>query len=556
VTKHGAFAFMLHSHLPYVRKAGVWPHGEEMVHEAMCDTYVPLLDALYDLADEGCPFHIAIGITPILSEQLSDPTIVENFRTYMGAMLARIEEAVVAYARRGERELSTLARWYVGWNQAILDHFNGRYEGNVVQAFRKLQDAGHVEIVGSAATHGFLPLMARESTIVGQIGTGIQTHERHFGRKPQSFWLPECGYRPAYYDVSAGQAAFRPGLEAHLERFGVRAFFADAGAIEGGNVSDAEFRTGYAASSFRAAQGTAQKRNLQYKSTAWPYLVSDSDVAVFGRDTLTSRQVWSANEGYPGHSAYREFHKKDAICGMRFWRITGPRVDLGSKGYYNPKAAFNDIGSHVEHFIGLVERHIAGNAMGAMVPPMILSPYDTELFGHWWFEGVEWLKQVLRRLSTHPKIDLTTPAAYLQRYPPTEKIALPESSWGAGGDARTWYNDDTKWMWPIIHQYERQMEDVVAQHPEASGEEARTLAQVARELVLLESSDWPFLISTGQAGEYASERFRSHAARFDRLVDELFAGRDSAQDATTFHKLDNPFPDIDYRAFAGVGSSQ
>ncbi len=541
---------MLHSHLPYVRQAGVWPHGEEMVHEAICDTYVPLLDALCDLAEEGCPFRIAIGITPILAEQLADPTIIDNFRTYMADMLARTEQAMVTYERRREPELSGLARWYLGWNQGILDHFNGRHGGNLVKAFTQLQDAGHVEIVGSAATHGFLPLMSRDSTINGQIATGIRAHQRHFGRKPSAFWLPECGYRPAYYDVSAGQAVFRPGLEAHLERFGVRAFFADAGAIEGGNVSDAEFRAGYASSSFRAAQAGAQKRNLQYKSTAWPYLVSDSDVAVFGRDTLTSRQVWSASEGYPGHFTYREFHKKDAISGMRFWRITGPRVDLADKDFFNPEWAFNDVTGHVDHFIGLVERHIAGNAMGALVPPVVLSPYDTELFGHWWFEGVEWLKQVLRRLATHAKIDLTTPSAYLERYPPTEKIALPESSWGAGGDARTWYNDQTKWMWPIIHQYERQMEDIVAKHPSAPGAEAATLAQIARELLLLESSDWPFLISTGQAGEYASERFRSHAARFDRLVDELLSGRDASRDVKQFNELDNPFPDVEYQAFA------
>ncbi len=545
---------MLHSHLPYVRQAGVWPHGEEMVHEAICDTYVPLLDALYDLAEEGVPFRLAVGITPILAEQLADATIVDNFRTYMQDMLARTERAVATYEKRGELELSGLARWYVGWNQAILDHFNDRYGGNVVQAFRKLQDAGCVEIVGSAATHGFLPLLSRDSTITGQIATGIRAHERHFGRKPVSFWLPECGYRPAYYDVSAGQAVFRPGLESHLERHGVRAFFADAGAIEGGDISDAEYRAGYATSSFRAAQLTAQKRNLQYKSTTWPYLVSDSDVAVFGRDTLTSRQVWSASEGYPGHFNYREFHKKDAICGMRFWRITGSRVDLGNKSFYNPEWAFNDVGSHADHFVGLVERHIAGNASGAMVPPMVLSPYDTELFGHWWFEGVEWLKQVLRRLANHPKIELTTPGAYLDRYPPTEKIALPESSWGAGGDARTWYNDQTKWMWPIIHQYERQMEDLVAKHPKANGASGETLAQIARELLLVESSDWPFLISTGQAPEYASERFRSHAARFDRLVDELLSGRDAGQDVSAFQALDNPFPDVDYRAFAATSN--
>lgn len=548
MTKHGAFAFMLHSHLPYVRQAGVWPHGEEMVHEAMCDTYVPLLDALYDLAEEGCAFHINIGITPILAEQLADPTIIDNFRDYMAAVLTRTEEAVAAYERRHELELADLARWYIKWNGDILEHFNVRYGGNVVQAFRRLQDEGYVEIVGCSATHGFLPLMSRDSTIHGQISTGVETHKRHFGRGPVSFWLPECGYRPAYYDLNAGQAEFRPGLETHLERCGVRAFFSDAAAITGGDISQADPRLG-PYSSDRLAQGQVTRRNIQYKSTAWPYLVSDSQVAVFGRDDLTSRQVWSASEGYPGHADYREFHKKDSICGMRFWRITGPQVGLGAKSYYHPDWAFAAVASHAEHFVGILQQHVAGNVFGATVPPIVVAPYDTELFGHWWFEGIEWIKQVLRRLASHPEIDLTTTGAYLDRYPPTEKIALPESSWGAGGDARTWYNDQTKWMWPIIHQYERQMEQIVADHPSADGE-ADLLAQITRELVLLQSSDWPFLISTGQAGEYASERFRSHCARFDRLTDALFSGRDVSSDVEVVHDLDNPFPNIDYHAFA------
>ena len=549
MTKHGAFTFMLHSHLPYVRQAGVWPHGEEMVHEAICDTYVPLLDALYDLAEEGCPFRVAIGITPILAEQLSDATIIENFRAYMAAVLSRTEDAVLAYERRNEPELASLARWYLAWNGTILDHFNTRYGANLVRALRTLQDEGFVEIVGSAATHGFLPLMSRESTIHGQLATGIQTHERHFGRKPVSFWLPECGYRPAYCDLSAGQTEFRPGLETHLEHCGVRAFFADAGAVEGGAVSDAEDRLG-SYGSVRVTGGRPTKRNLQYKSTAWPYLVSDSQVAVFGRDNLTSRQVWSASEGYPGHASYREFHKKDAICGMRFWRITGSRVDLADKAVYDPERAFADVTAHVDHFVGILERHVRSNVFGAAVPPIVVSPYDTELFGHWWFEGIEWLKQVLRRLSTHPDVELTTTGAYLERYPPTEKIALPESSWGAGGDARTWYNDQTKWMWPIIHGYERQMETVVDRFDGADGQAKETLAQTARELLLLESSDWPFLISTGQAGEYASERFRSHAARFEKLVDDLVARADATADVASAHALDNPFSDIDYRVFA------
>ncbi|MDE3078207.1 MAG: 1,4-alpha-glucan branching protein, partial [Chloroflexota bacterium] len=362
----------------------------------------------------------------------------------------------------GDSRLPDLASFYIGWHRQVLDSFRHRFGSDLVQAFRKLQDAGHLELVASAATHPFLPLMSRESTIHAQLAVGVAEYERRFGRRPRSLWLPECGYRPAYYDMAGGRAVFRPGLEKHLEELGVEAFFADSAALEGGEVSEVAGGLGSFMSVQFAARVPLQSRNLPYKSTAWPYLVSDSSVAVFGRDTLTGRQVWSATEGYPGHFSYREFHKKDAICGMRFWKITGSGIELGDKTYYEPKQALADVPRHVDHFVALLEGHVAGNTGKAAVPPAIVAPYDTELFGHWWFEGVEWLKQVLRRLAVHPDIQLTTPSAYLERYPPTERIALPESSWGAGGDARTWMNDATRWMWPIIHGYERQMEELGA----------------------------------------------------------------------------------------------
>ncbi len=403
LTKKGSFSFVLHSHLPYVRRAGVWPHGEEMIHEAICDTYVPLLDALYDLVEEGCPFRIAVGLTPILAEQLSDPIIVRKFRGYMHALIARVEEARRFYSDKDEPALPRLADYYLAWNGHILEAFEQRFASDLVQAFRQLQDSGYVELIASAATHPFLPLMSRDSTIRGQLSLGVAAYERNFGRKPRSLWLPECGYRPAYYDVSAGQATYRAGLETYLEELGIQAFFADSAAIEGGEVSEVPSRISSFMSADVLARGPRERRPESHKSTAWPYLVSDSDVAVFGRDRLTGRQVWSAGEGYPGHAAYREFHRKDAICGMRFWKITGDSAELSDKAYYDPEQALADIPGHVDHFVSLLERHIADNAAKSALPPAIVSPYDTELFGHWWFEGVEWLKQVLRRLATHPE---------------------------------------------------------------------------------------------------------------------------------------------------------
>ncbi|MGH2365786.1 MAG: 1,4-alpha-glucan branching protein domain-containing protein [Chloroflexota bacterium] len=551
LAKTGAFGFVLHSHLPYVRQAGTWPHGEEMVHEAICDTYVPLLQALCALAEEGCDYRVAIEVTPILAEQLSDPLVIADYRVYMAALIDRVDEAERHYTRQGDASLASLARYYAEWNRQIVAAFEHQFQADLLGVLRRLQDAGLVELVAGAGTHPFLPLMSRDSTARAHIGLGVREYVRRFGRQPRCMWLPECGYRPPEYDMSHGHAVFRPGLETFLDEVGIRGFFADSSAVEGGEVAIIPAR----ASSYReevARAGLPRTRRLPAHNTAWPYLVGQSNVAVFARDRLTGGQVWSASEGYPGHFAYREFHKKDAICGMRFWKITGNGVALGEKEHYDPIAAFGGVAAQADHFVRLLEAHVAGNAgLVAEPPPMILSPYDTELFGHWWFEGVEWLKQVLRRLAVHPTIELTTPGDYLERYPPEESIALPQSSWGAGADTRTWFNDATSWMWPIVHGYELQMEDMIRRFPAASGAMEAALNQAARELLLVESSDWPFLVSTGQADAYASLRFRTHAARFDSLVDQLLSERIQEEELGRAAALDNPFLTLDYHLFAG-----
>jgi 1,4-alpha-glucan branching enzyme len=264
-------------------------------------------------------------------------------------------------------------------------------------------------------------------------------------------------------------------------------------------------------------------------------------------------QVWSAAWGYPGDFLYREFHRKDPGSGLQYWRVSGAHVGLGDKQLYDPGPAEQQARRHAEHFVGLVANSLREFRSESGQPGLIVSAYDTELFGHWWFEGVTWLREVLRGLATHPEVGLTTAHDYLAAYQPDEVLQLPESSWGAGGDHSTWENDQTAWMWPLIHAAEERMEELVARYPEATDDRARVLAQVARELLLLESSDWPFLVSTGQAAEYANNRFQQHLSRFNRLA--MAAEHDAVDDETRrflaeCERDDNPFPDIDYRVFA------
>jgi len=558
MAKRGAFTFVLHSHLPYARNAGMWPHGEEWIHEAIADTYIPILDSLNELVDEGIDFKLTIGITPILAEQLADESIINNFIQYAAERAAWASNDVARFEEEGNHQAKELAKFYHHWYARHLTNFRDRYNRDILGAFKTLQDAGYLEIATSAATHGYLPLLSRDSSVYGQIRTGVEVYRRRFGREPKAIWLPECAYRPAYEESGNGSVT-RPGLESFLASQGLEVFFSETHTVEGGRP------VGKAAGEAIGLYGAVQRR---YKvtvtedtqtdpgTTFQAYWVGDApgQVAVLGRNNRTGQQVWSGTYGYPGDYWYREFHRKDSVSGLQYWRIGGADVDLGQKPLYEPAEAQKRVVDHAAHFAHLVEELLTGYASETGKFGIISSAYDTELFGHWWFEGADWLKHVLRRLSRSEVVELTTASRIIDEHAPERVLALPESSWGAGGGHFTWLNPDTEWMWPVIHKAERQMEELVAAYPNAAGIQRDVLNQAARELLLLESSDWPFLVTTGQAKEYAIERFNEHVSRFEALAEFAAAGENLTDEQRAhlaeLHEADNPFAAIDYREFA------
>ncbi len=218
---------MLHSHLPYARQAGMWPHGEEWIHEAIAETYVPLLNALYDLREEEVPFHLTIGVTPVLAEQLADPLIVDHFIGYAAERSARAAQDVERFDQAGDEAMRDLARYYHHWYARALTSFQDRFGADLLGALRTLQDDGLIEIATSAATHGYLPLLARDSSIHAQLHTGVQAYRRHFGRQPLAVWLPECAYRPAILEDEHGVTVRRPGLESFMAEVGLLVFLSE-----------------------------------------------------------------------------------------------------------------------------------------------------------------------------------------------------------------------------------------------------------------------------------------------------------------------------------------
>ncbi len=545
----GAFTFVLHSHIPYARMAGRWPHGEEWIHEAATDTYLPLLAALHDLAEEAVRYRLTIGITPVLAEQLADRDIRTNLDAYIADLRDRATSDVARFERDGESQRAGVAAWYRDRFDWLLDQFRVRFGGDIIGGFRWLQDNGYAELATSAATHGYLPLLERDSSVFAQVTTGVRTYKRHFGRDPESFWLPECAYRPAYVN-DAGIA--KPGIESFLGAHDITTFFVETGSITGGKP------IGKLAGDVIGPYGEVPKRYIippdgEHAPTAYttfqPYWVSQPGVAAIGRNQTTGMQVWSAENGYPGDFVYREFHSKDGESGLHYWRVTGAGVDLGEKGFYDPNAAFARTADHAHHFVALVEEqsraYHAQNGRGGIVA----AAYDTELFGHWWYEGVTWLQHVLRMLSRSDDVTMTGAAEYVREHPPRDVIALPEGSWGQQGTHFTWMNADTEWMWPVINGAQRRIEEIVAQHPAPSGDTAAALQQLARELLLLESSDWPFLVTTGQAREYAELRFNQHVERFNAIAAQIESGAIDIAYVNDLQHRDNLFADIDPRDF-------
>lgn len=545
MTTRGSFVLMLHSHLPFYRKAGMWPFGEENLYECMGETYLPLLNALNELADEGIKANITVGITPILAEQLADPHLQQGFITYVEKRLEMIAKDLAMYPNStlpNAEHLLHLARYYNDHFEKLLKDFIYRYQKDLLGGFKALQDKGCIEITTSAATHGFLPLLENDEAIQNQVKNGVEAYKRHFGRAPKGIWLPECAYRPSNPE--------RPGIDAFLYENGLEYFFTEFTAIQGSQGAASRRDFGAYRNIQNIPSDSLERVGETGMTTDEAYWLKDYPVAVMGRNEKASFQVWSAAHGYPGDGLYREFHKQDSQSGMHYWRITSKESDFFDKWLYDPASAFKKAEEHAGHYAWLIDQLMQERYADTGKEALFMVSFDTELFGHWWFEGVHWLKCVIRNLNQNPAIAVQTSSAYLAAHPPRNVIALPESTWGMGGHYWVWRNPATDWMWPIIHQCENRTKTLVNQFAnESNPVKVRILNQMVRELLLLESSDWPFLVTTVQAKDYAIQRFNEHVENFTDLAMMLEKDTIDKGRLEFLEELNNCFPTLDYKSF-------
>jgi 1,4-alpha-glucan branching enzyme len=513
------FVLALHSHLPYVLNHGRWPHGSDWICEATIDTYLPLLGQLERLGHDRVAVPLTIGITPVLANQLASPVYRDEQEAYFAQRLKTCAEAAESLSGTGDEHLLPLARY---WEQHLLElqrQFR-RLDGNLAEAFRKHEAAGRIELISCAATHGFLPLLSRDESIRLQLGLGRAEHRRIFGRDPAGLWLPECAYRPrGPWEPMPGAPRIedRAGIEEFVAAAGYKFFFVDSHLAAAGHA----FRL-YGAEGGPTATG--EVINSPYRAYRVAGSQGPTPVNAYVRDPVSSRQVWSRQEGYPGDEWYLEFHKIRWPGGLKYWRVSAPGSDLGAKEQYEPARALERAAEHARHFVSLLGR-IASHqpeavAGGAPASKVIAVPFDTELFGHWWHEGVDFLGQVYRELGRQQAVRPVTGSEHLGEAPADRAVHLTTGSWGANGDFSMWLNQGTDWTWPRLWAIESTFWDV-ARPALARPDQHLILAQAAREMLLAMSSDWQFIISTGAVTDYAVKRFTEHCADAEFLISAL-----------------------------------
>lgn len=523
----GYLSLVLHAHLPFVRHP---EHDdfleEDWFYQAMMETYLPILDVFERLSDENIDFRLTMSVTPPLCAMMSDELLRERFRDFLNARLDLCRKEV---HRTQNTPYYDSAVMYRDKLERMKHLYENCYNGYVLNGFKKFQDLGNLEIITCCVTHGFLPLQIRKEAVFAQVHLAAKDYRRHFAKSPKGIWLAECAYNPGDDEI--------------FKLAGIDYFFLETHGI---------------------LYATPRPRYGVYAP-----VYCKSGVAAFSRDSESAHQVWSAEHGYPGDYAYREFYRdlgydldydyikpylhSDGVrrnTGIKYHRITG-KVPLSCKEPYNPHMAEEIAASHAGNFMFNRERQIEHLYAIMGKKPIITSMYDAELFGHWWYEGPKFLEYLFKKLHYDTKtIKLTTPSKYLKENPHNQVLTPSMSSWGDKGYAEVWLNGSNDWIYRHLHKATEKMVELANKYPDADGILKDALNQAARELVLAQSSDWAFLMTVGSAFTYSEKRTREHLVRFNELYRQISQNQIDSSYLNDLKWKNNIFPHMDWRIFA------
>jgi 1,4-alpha-glucan branching enzyme len=514
----GHLILVLHAHMPFIRHPETVAMSEEYwLFDALVESYLPVLETLERLADEQVPYKVTVSLTPPLLEMWADPFLKGRFARYLAdrARLAESEITRLAGAP-APRRLAQLYRNRLIRSEELFEH---RWHGNLAVAWKRLADAGYIEILASAATHAYLPIWATFPEAVElQIRAGIRHYQQVFGRPPVGFWLPECGYFP--------------GLDRLLWNAGVSYTFLDTHGV---------------------LHATPRPRRGVHAPVHCP-----SGLAIFGRDPYCHQLVWDKWSGYPGEPAYLDYDRDIGYelplaalepftrCGHRV--PTGLRYHrLGSQepgDFYDPDLARIRCQSHVDHFVGVCGDRLEEIHRTGCRGPALAALFDFEHFGHWWHEGPLWLELALRSFAGK-RIALSTGTEYLSLYPCHQVVVPNLSSWGYQGYSETWLMGRNHWVLTAIFRVLEELRQMDFTIPCPGSNDRRALHQALTELMLAQASDWTFILNTQTASPYANRRLTSHLGNLTRLLAELRSGVVVPEQLAVLEAQNNTFSALD-----------
>jgi 1,4-alpha-glucan branching enzyme len=524
---------VLHTHLPYVLTHGYEPHGEAWLYEVASECYLPLINMINELAEEEIAAKVTFDISPVLCEQLASDKFKSGFISYCTKKIEGAEEDKEKFRKEDKPHFEYLAGFWKDFYSARLNEFKVKYENDIVMQFKKLQDKGYIEMMTCGLTHGYLPLLGLDESVEFQIESAVENYKKHFGRKPTGIWLPECAYRPAYdwhtyFDIDKLKIPHpRKGEEHFLQKHNINYFISDEkfirelkplGKYYGEEKSDF---VSISSENFKHTSWNFHNDPMNIYEVSSEFHVHEGSAAVFARHKALSMLVWSGKTGYPGEGDYLEFHKQEHPHRHKYWRITDSDFDLGMKEPYNPDWIEDKLDKQSNHFIHNIENSVNFFQNHTGKNATITLAFDTELFGHWWFEGPQFLKYLIKGLANSPWVNMVTCNEAYKDSQPKEVIAIPEGSWGKDNNHDVWINEGNKWTWEKLYYAELRFSNLMAtlNLKKIKKTYRRILEQALRELLLAQSSDWQFLIETGQARDYADHRFHSHITDFNKLLD-------------------------------------
>ncbi len=524
----GYVSFILHAHLPFIHHPESEDYlEEEWLYEAISETYIPLLLNFQKLEEEKVDFRLTMSITPPLLSMLDNKLLQKRYIKYLKKHIELCEKEVVRTASNDR--VNSLSKYYLERYTNDLHIFKDIYNCNLINAFKHFQDIGVLEIITCGATHGYFPILyVNENTVKAQIALGVQTYEKYFGKKPRGIWLPECGYVPE--------------ADKYLKQFGIEYIITES-------------------------HGILYADPTPIYATFAP-IVSPNGIIAFGRDIESSKQVWSSICGYPGDFNYREFYRDigydaDYDYIKPYIAKNGARVNTGikyhritSKGdfkdYYNLQWAKDSAEKQAGHFFDSRVNQIEelSNIMKD-TPPIVLCPYDAELFGHWWYEGPYWLYVLFKKIYyDNSNFKLITPSEYIDTFPNMQISTPCISSWGANGYSEVWLNHTNDYVHKHLHIAGDRMVELAHLFPnQKNGLKKKALNQCARELLLAQSSDWLFIITNGTMVDYAKKRIKDHIGRFTKLYEQIKSDNIDEEFLKNISKQDCIFPDIDYMIY-------